>query len=146
MDEGIYNATVVEHRFGESPRKKTPRLEVHFQLETDENIWGHIYFKNKEMARRSIKAIGFDIDNMDLAKLKSDTRFLTGNRCELELEDRGQYGVQVKWINSIGGSSGGGGGFDLGKLTQDLRDAKKQGESGPAPAPAPEPNPEDIPF
>ena len=146
MEEGTQNAEVIETRFGVSPAKKTPRLEVHFKLEGNEAIWGHIYFTNKPLARKSIKAIGFDIDNRGLDELRNDNFILTGEKCEVELEDDAQYGMKVKWINALGGDAD----LDLTKLTTDLRNAKKKGKSGPAPeaaedASSPEP-PEDIPF
>ncbi len=144
MDEGIYEAEVVETRFGVSGIKKSPRLEVLFQIEAqgNESIWGHIYFTNKGMARKSIKAIGFDIDNKGLEELRDNNHLLTGQKCEVEIEDDSQYGLKVKWINPLGG----GGEVDLTKLTTDLRNAKKKGKSGPAPEPTAVEPPEDIPF
>lgn len=148
MDEGIYEAEVVETRFGVSGIKKSPRLEVLFQIEAqgNESIWGHIYFTNKGMARKSIKAIGFDIDNKGLEELRDNNHLLTGQKCEVEIEDDSQYGLKVKWINKIGGDAS----LNLKELTKELRDVKKKGKSGPASEPAGDPPPtepaEDIPF
>ena len=107
MNPGTYSATVIKTRFGEASTG-TPFISVQFSVTDDtgtvEEIWGNIYLSPKAMpmARKSLKAIGFDIDNRSLCDLEDQPEILASNECEIvvdEEEYRGVASLKVKYIN-----------------------------------------------
>jgi hypothetical protein len=109
MNEGIYTGVVVQHSIGVSNgEKQTPFVLIKFNLKgTEEHINAWIYIvagneKNLRIARKSLKAIGFDPDTQDIGELQTNPTLLAGKECELELaaeEYNGNTTIKVKWIN-----------------------------------------------
>ena len=109
MNEGIYTGVVVQHSIGVSnSEKQTPFVLIKFRLDgTDEHINAWVYIvagneNNLRIARKSLKAIGFDPDKQDIGELQTNPTLLAGHKCELELasEDyKGNSTIKVKWIN-----------------------------------------------
>lgn len=109
MQEGFYTGIVQQHSIGISNgEKQTPFVLIKFKLEGTEeyiNAWVYIVAgneKNLRIARKSLKAIGFDPDTQDIGELQSNQTLLAGNKCELELgseEYNGSTSIKVKWIN-----------------------------------------------
>ncbi len=110
MNEGIYTGVVVQHSIGVSNgEKQTPFVLIKFKLKgTEEHINAWVYIvagneKNLRIARKSLKAIGFDPDTQDIGLLQSNPTLLAGKECELELaaeEYNGSTTIKVKWINT----------------------------------------------
>lgn len=126
------------------------RLGVLFSVDdngTTEQVWGQIYFTPKAMgiARKSLKAIGFDPDRQTLDEFQRDQALCKGKRAEIEIEDheyKGETTLRVKWINPLPKP------VDentLSNLTKALRAVKKKDAEEEMPTP-PEEVGEDIPF
>lgn len=136
MEAGIYTAQVVEHAIRQSPIQGTWYIDVLFKLVgSDEIINGHVWLTEKSMgiARKSLKAMGFDIDTFDLSHLQENHTLLAGNKCkiDIQLDDQGKE-LRVKWINPLGDTPSKQV-FD--NLTQQLRTVKKA--NGPDGKPKP---------
>lgn len=111
MQEGIYTGIVQQHSVGVSNgEKQTPFVFIKFKLKGTEefiNAWVYIVAgnnKNLRIARKSLKAIGFDPDTQDVGQLQSNPTLLAGKECELELgseEYNGSTQIKVKWINPL---------------------------------------------
>lgn len=127
MIEGIHNAVVVEHRTVTSPGG-TPYVLVTFQLNDNETIQARIFLTEKAagIARKSLKAIGFDPDKQDLSALDENQHLLTGREAELDIREeeyRGRTSLKVAFINPIRSRLDG---AQSAKYSQMLREIKQQ--------------------
>jgi len=125
MRTGKHIATVVGTSMGES-RKGTPYVEARFMV-GEELINGKIFLTPRAMgvARKSLQAMGLDIDAVGLSALDLDPKMLDGNTCEIDVEEE-EYNnklySKVKWINAIKNKPTS---KTLDALTKSLRDVKK---------------------
>lgn len=151
MNPGTYTATVIRHEFRESQRG-TPSLWVLFRAATEageEEIGTNIWLTKgaMTMARKSLKAMGFDVDKESVQILDENPVHLCGKQVRIECEEeeyKGQVSIKVKWINPLSAGKP-----RWGQLDKALRSAKKanvteDGTSDDGIAPAGEE--EDIPF
>lgn len=135
MNEGIYTGVVVQHSIGVSnSEKQTPFVLIKFKLEGTEefiNAWVYIVAgndNNLRIARKSLKAIGFDPDAQDIGELQSNQTLLAGNKCELDIaaeEYNGSSKLKVKWINPLRKTAEK---SQLAALTKGLRSVKGKGK------------------
>lgn len=142
MNEGIYTGVVVQHSIGVSnSEKQTPFVLIKFRLDGTQdhiNAWVYIVAGNENnlrIARKSLKAIGFDPDKQDIGDLQTNPTLLAGNKCELELaaeEYNGNSTIKVKWINPLRKPADKG---QLALMTKGLRSVKGKKDED-----------EDIPF
>ena len=80
-------------------------LGVIFDVDGDQ-VWGRIHFteKSMELARKSLKSIGFDPDAHALDEFQRDPKLCVGNKAEIVIEDHeynGKTSLRVKWINAL---------------------------------------------
>lgn len=109
MKPGKYEATVVQHELRQS-QKGTWGLWVLFdvgesgpgQEQMGTTIW--LSDKAMAMARKSIKAMGFDIDKHDLGQLDKARTALAGRKVEVEVGEetyKGETSIKIKFINRL---------------------------------------------
>ncbi len=133
MITGKQTGIVIKTEYGHSEQKGTPRFRVYFEVEnmidgTREAIHGDIYLTDKAMgmARKSLKALGFDPDKQDLDALVSNPNLLTGNKATLDIQEehdqKGNPRLKVAFINPLPKPPEK---DELKKLSQALRDVKK---------------------
>ena len=133
--EGIHEVEVISHNFMFSG-SGTPGITFCFHKlgEDDQAVmYGTIWLSQKAMgmARKSLKAVGFDIDKRNLSELEGQDGMLAGNKCQIDVRSEeypigsGKYNLKCAFINPIPEPLGKAR-FD--KLTQALRDAKKDDE------------------
>lgn len=139
MNPGTHVARVLEHSIKISENTGTWSVYVLFELEdSKEKIGGYVWLTDKAMgiARKSLKAIGFDPDAQNISVLDDDPVLLAGNRCQLDIAEetyKDETSMKVKWINPIPKPKSK---KSMDQFTTALRNAKKTGaEVG-----------EDIPF
>lgn len=110
MIPGKHIGKVVRHDYGHSSQKGTPQLYVTFQVDSEtgsETIGGYVYFTEKAMgiARKSLKAMGFDPDADTLQTLIDNPLKLMGHECSLTIiEEEGQdgeYRLKVAFIDPV---------------------------------------------
>ena len=137
MEEGTFKAKVVQHYLSSSAQKGTPCVIVTFELDGDEHIAASIWLTDAAMgmARKNLKAIGFDVDKLNVSELGKNPVLLAGNEAELVIGvddyaakyDRGAY--KVKYINALGAKPKQ---MDLDRITKALRAAKNAEQEAPA--------------
>lgn len=142
MNEGIHTGIVMQHSIGVSNgEKQTPFVLIKFKLKGTEeyiNAWVYIVAgneKNLRIARKSLKAIGFDPDKQDIGELQSNPTMLAGKECDLDIapeEYNGNTTMKVKWINPLHKTADQ---KQLAALTKGLRSVKSKNDED-----------EDIPF
>lgn len=142
---GIHEAVVVRHSF-ECSRNGNWGIRVTFKVGEDE-IQGNIWLTPAAMgtARKSIKAIGFEIDKKELVEMDVNQTLLAGNKCQLDIQEEvynDELRTVVKWINPIPKPKDP---AELTRLTAALRAVKKQKPAGDASLFAGE-LPEEFPF
>jgi hypothetical protein len=135
---GKHIGKVIKVTFGHSSQKGTPHFAVEFQVESDtglEVVTGNIWLTEAAMgiARKSIKAIGFDPDVEELQILVDNPMKLTGNDAMLTVveEERkdGEYEMRVAFIDPIPGPPKPG---ELASFTKAIRAVKGSGKKGAA--------------
>ena len=120
---------VVSHKIG-TARSGTRSVDVRFMVEDGEGweIVGNIWLTDKawEMARKSLKAIGFDVDKQSTKLLDTNKELLAGNKCNItvaEEEYKGKTSLKVKFINPLSEAPS----EDIfAKWDKKLREAKKK--------------------
>lgn len=110
MTPGVACAVVIEHSFYESS-KGTPGVAVLFQIKglpagEHDRIIGHIWLTEAAagLARKSLRAIGFDPDSQKLEELNENPTLLAGKETTVilaENENDSRF-MQVKYIGSQG--------------------------------------------
>ncbi len=113
MDNMKYEAEVITHFVDCVERTGNWFVGVNFEVEGHQllgKIWitGDSDPKKKanrmRMARASLKAIGFDPDNQDIQSLDDNKTMLSGNRCNVTIEEsewQGKVSTRIKWINAF---------------------------------------------
>ena len=139
--EGIHEVEVVSHNFMFSG-SGTPGITFQFHklgAEPEAVMFGTIWLSQKAMgmARKSLKAVGFDIDKYDISDLEANGEALAGNKCSIDVRSEeypagsGKYNLKVAFINPL---------YEplskerSAKLTDLLRKAKKDDEPKGLPA------------
>lgn len=137
MTPGKKSATVLEHSIQIAQNSGTWSVAVLFDVEDTDgskaNMLGHIWLTKKadKIARKSLKAIGFDPDSDNLTVLDENPVLLAGKKCEVvvaEEEFKGEKQLKIQWINPVGKPKSK---DEMDKMTQMLRDAKSEGEPAP---------------
>ena len=136
---GKYVGTVIRHSYGTSAQKGTPKFDVAFQVEHGDDLvemnfecW--LTDKAMGMARKSLKAIGYDPDTMDLDMLANDTAKLMGNKATVtivEEEYNDEYRRKIGFVDPISAPPKPG---QLAALTQALKDVKGSTKKKPVSA------------
>lgn len=111
MPIGTFKAQVLSHRTGTSIEKGTQFVAVQFVYEhcgTMHEIWGRIWRSKKpqgqRIARKSLKAIGFDPTDPNFPAHLVDEGHCMDNECEIQIEReeyKGKGREVVAWINPI---------------------------------------------
>lgn len=109
MRLGKHRVKVDCHSVEINPNTDTWAVRIWFVWEEDgepQKIAGNVYFTEKgiRIARKSLKAMGFDPDIQNVRDLDNDQTLLRGNECEIELSEeewQGNTSIKVKWINAI---------------------------------------------
>lgn len=112
MRLGTHEVAVDCHNVSINPNTGTWTARFWFVWEEDgepQKIAGNVYFTEKaiRIARKSLKALGFNPDTQKIADLDENQTLLRGNRCEIEIveeeypEGSGEVSIKVKWINAI---------------------------------------------
>jgi hypothetical protein len=107
-----------------------PYFVVGFRAADGERMAGYLYTSDKAIgiARKSMKAIGFDIDTRDLNELCDNPKLLDGNEAEIDVveeEYKGKIRTKIAWINPVARKVSK---EDLQRLTHALRNAKRANE------------------
>ena len=128
MRPGKYIATVQSHQLTNS-KAGTWGVLVNFTVD-EEEISGTIWLTGKAMgiARKSLKAIGFDPDTENISILNLDHGHLTGHQCEIDVQEETYQGVErlkIAWINPLPRELTD---DDAMTLTESLRNAKHPDE------------------
>lgn len=130
MIPGKHQAKVVTCTYGHSSQKLTPQFEVVFLVDDatgGEQITGYIYLTEKAMgiARKSLKAMGFNPDDQELDVLVKNPALLAGNEAQIVVVEEegqdGEYRMKVAFINPLPGPADAN---ELKKLSKALRDVK----------------------
>lgn len=133
MEPGKYRAKVVGACTGTSEEKGTPYVEIGFEV-AGESINARLWLTEASagMTRKSLKAVGFDIDKYEVSDLDAKPEMLMGNEAEIVVDfddymiNKGREGaVKVKYVNSLSAKPKV---AELKRLTQMLRQAKQQDE------------------
>ena len=109
MRLGTHEVTVDCHNVSINPNTGTWTARFWFVWEEDgepQKIAGNVYFTEKaiRIARKSLKAMGFNPDTQKIADLDENQTLLRGNPCEIEIVEetyQGETSIKVKWINAI---------------------------------------------
>lgn len=142
MIPGKHQAKVVTCTYGHSSQKLTPQFEVVFLVDDatgGEQITGYIYLTEKAMgiARKSLKAMGFNPDDQELDVLVKNPALLAGNEAQIVVVEEegqdGEYRMKVAFINPLPGPADLN---ELKKLSKALRDVKGSTKKKPAPVAA----------
>lgn len=153
MRAGTFPATVLKTTFTTSQKKKTPGflvdVTVHDDEEGDFDHFGYIWIsketeKSLRMARKSMKAIGWDIDNDDLKALADLPLALKGKKCEVVIVEEvynDQATLKIAFFNE---PSKPGDPSLLDDLTKALRSVKSKKADHDEPEPGPKDD--EIPF
>lgn len=142
MEAGKQVGTVIEHRVDASGDKWY--VYIKFECAGGDTIPARIYLTDAAMgiARKSLKAIGFDIDAKPLEDIDGEPYILNGNKAELDIEEQehppgsGKYSMRVKWVNPLPTAKDTNA---MKRMTEKLRAAKKRDLYAEA-------KEEDIPF
>lgn len=130
MRPGKHVGTVIKHTYGHSAQKGTPHFHVEFQVDSDtgsEMIAGDIWLTDAAMgmARKSLKAMGYDPDTQDLDALVDNPALLMGHKVTLEIVEEegrdGEWRLKVAFINAVAGPVAP---DELKRLSKSLRDVK----------------------
>ena len=136
MNPGKYIGVVVETKLTWSTRG-TLGVGILFEVETSpekkEPIWATVWVTDgsSNVARKSLSAVGFDVDHEDLSILTDDKFRLMGHKAEIEIESEeynGKPSLKVKWINPIRSPEDSK--AKISAATKMLRAAKKAGNAG----------------
>lgn len=134
MIPGKYTATVLRHDFGHSSQKGTPHFHVSFEVLSEtgsESVAGDIWLTEAAMgmARKSLKAMGFDPDTEDLQTLVDNPIKLIGRECSIVVvEEEGQDGefrTKVAFINPLSEPPKAGEIAGIAKALKDVKGSKK---------------------
>lgn len=133
---GTHLVEVVKHSVRMIQRTGTKYISITFKDPTsNEQIEGAIWLTRKALnqARRSLEALGFDVDNSELQILQDQPIFLAGRRAEIVVEMEtwnGQERAKVRWINRppIDAAKQK---AELTVIGQQLRDSKPSGSEAP---------------
>lgn len=132
-------ATVVEHMLQTHERTGNLYVFVIFELDGGDRIPGEIWLteKSMNMARKSLKAIGFDVDSRNIGELDLDHALLNGQKCQVDIQEevfKNEARLKVKWINPLPKPKSQ---TQLDTITKALRAAKSRrpDENGAAEAP-----------
>ena len=156
LKPGLFRAKVIRTDFIRSPRQGTPGIQVKFLIEYPEdpnrmpdNTTGTIWLTDRAsgVARKSLEAMGFDVDKDNFALLKANPEMLSGKECQVEIaekEFRDNITLEVAWINPLPNS---GGPDEDERITKMLRAAKHREEPPKEILQKPvEPEKDDLPF
>lgn len=143
MQEGTFRGKVVQHYLSSSATKGTPCVIVTFEVDGNETIDAQIWLTDAAMgmARKSLKACGFDVDKLSVSELDSNPTLLVGHEAEIvvAIDDYAakydRVAFKVKYINPIGAKPKQ---TDLDRITKALRAAKKSEDESPSEDPAEE--------
>lgn len=100
MEIGLYEGVITDN----DVRARNGKDYIHIGVEVDDGYGkkeSHIVKvwlttdKAKQMARKSLKMCGFDIDNNDIELLQDDRKFLAGNSVPIEISENPPYGKQA---------------------------------------------------
>lgn len=136
---GKQTGTVLQHKIDSAPNTGSWCVNILFELDGGaDQIGANVWLTDKAMgiARKSLKAIGFDVDKQNVLALDENPTLLAGNKCELDIRPEtynGETSLKVAWINPIPEPKSQAT-FD--KITDQLRKVKKTDEA----------EKEDIPF
>ena len=103
---GRYTATAKTVDLGQSAEKGTPYVSILFENEQGEDLTAFLYLSDAALERtvRTLREVfGF---NDDFGTVKEQ---VTGKRASIVVEAEeyeGKSRMKVKWINTVGGSSG----------------------------------------
>jgi hypothetical protein len=135
---GKHIGTVIRHDFGHSQVKGTPQFAIGFNVVSEtgaETITAYVYLTEKAMgmARKSLKAIGFDPDNESLQTLVDNPIKLIGREASLTIAEEqrqdGEYQLKVAYIDPVAEPPKAG---EIASLDGALRAVKGSGKKGAA--------------
>ena len=87
MQEGTYPAIVRKTDLSTTQNGHL-RIGVKLLVNGEEEMWGNVYFSEKAMhiARKSLKAMGFDPDTRSIVEMEDNPELLAGNECEVTVK------------------------------------------------------------
>lgn len=113
--------------------KEDGAVKVAAYLEFENGEVGTKYLGTKTpksfgIMRKSLKAMGFDVDKLDIQELVNNEALLDGKKCEVTVEENeynGKISNQIAWINALRQCPEAN---DMAELTKKLREVKKADE------------------